>query len=62
MNLKLGTEYYNSLKVHFHDSKGALLKTVECNEGDSLLDLAHEHDIDLEGTYHFYWPHSTSAS
>ncbi|KAG9120755.1 hypothetical protein FRC07_003625 [Ceratobasidium sp. 392] len=37
------------LKVHFHDSKGELLKTVECNEGDSLLDLAHEHDVDLEG-------------
>ncbi|KAG8701156.1 mitochondrial matrix iron-sulfur protein [Ceratobasidium sp. 394] len=37
------------LRVHFHDSKGALLKTVECNEGDTLLDLAHEHDIDLEG-------------
>ncbi|KAG8743088.1 hypothetical protein FRC10_000388 [Ceratobasidium sp. 414] len=37
------------LKVHFHGSKGALLKTVECNEGDTLLDLAHEHDVDLEG-------------
>ncbi|CAE6388085.1 unnamed protein product [Rhizoctonia solani] len=38
-----------SIKVHFKDSKGELLKTVECNEGDNILDLAHEHDIDLEG-------------
>ncbi|CAE6441208.1 unnamed protein product [Rhizoctonia solani] len=29
--------------------RGELLKTVECNEGDNILDLAHEHDIDLEG-------------
>ncbi|QRV98583.1 methyltransferase domain protein [Ceratobasidium sp. AG-Ba] len=40
---------FDKLKVHFRDSKGALIKTVECNEGDSLLDLAHEHDVDLEG-------------
>ncbi|CUA77068.1 Adrenodoxin homolog, mitochondrial [Rhizoctonia solani] len=37
------------IKLHFKDSKGALVKTIECNEGDNILDLAHEHDIDLEG-------------
>ncbi|KAL0946312.1 hypothetical protein HGRIS_012553 [Hohenbuehelia grisea] len=37
------------IKVHFKDAKGALLKTVEVNEGDDLLSIAHEHDIDLEG-------------
>ncbi|KAF7792212.1 hypothetical protein EIP86_003245 [Pleurotus ostreatoroseus] len=37
------------IKVHFKDSKGNLLKTIEGNEGDDLLSLAHEHDIDLEG-------------
>jgi len=35
--------------VHFKDSKGNLLKTVEANEGDDLLTIAHEYDIDLEG-------------
>ncbi len=35
--------------MHFKDSKGNLLKTVEANEGDDLLAIAHEHDIDLEG-------------
>jgi len=37
------------IKVHFKDAKGDHLKTVEANEGDSLLDLAKEYDIDLEG-------------
>ncbi|KAG8876099.1 hypothetical protein FRB97_004453 [Tulasnella sp. 331] len=37
------------IKVHFQDSNGNLVKTVEGNEGDNLLDIAHEHDIDLEG-------------
>jgi hypothetical protein len=37
------------IKVHFKDSKGALLKTVEANEGDDILSIAHEYDIDLEG-------------
>lgn len=38
------------IKVHFKDSKGNLLKTVDANEGDDLLSVAHEYDIDLEGT------------
>jgi hypothetical protein len=42
------------IKVHFNDSKGNLLKTVEANEGDDLLAIAHEYDIDLEGTSHIY--------
>ena len=38
-----------SIKLHFRDSKGELIKTVEANEGDDILSIAHEHDIDLEG-------------
>lgn len=41
---------YHSLKVHFKDSNGNLIKTVEANEGDDILAIAHEYDIDLEGT------------
>lgn len=26
-----------------------MIKTIEGNEGDDILSLAHEHDIDLEG-------------
>ncbi|GBE83686.1 Adrenodoxin homolog, mitochondrial [Sparassis crispa] len=37
------------IKLHFKDSKGAPIKTVEVNEGDDILSIAHEHDIDLEG-------------
>ncbi|KII91520.1 hypothetical protein PLICRDRAFT_38287 [Plicaturopsis crispa FD-325 SS-3] len=37
------------IKLHFKDSKGTPLKTVEVNEGDDILSIAHEHDIDLEG-------------
>ncbi|CAL1709465.1 unnamed protein product [Somion occarium] len=37
------------IKVHFKDSKGNLIKTVEANEGDDILSIAHEYDIDLEG-------------
>src|ERR1700761_5277053 len=37
------------ITLHFRDSKGTLLKTIQGNEGDNLLELAHEHDIDLEG-------------
>lgn len=35
--------------IHFKDSKGNLIRTVEANEGDDLLSIAHEYDIDLEG-------------
>lgn len=38
-----------SITVHFHDSSNNLIKSIEGNDGDSLLDLAHEHDIDMEG-------------
>ncbi|KIO30252.1 hypothetical protein M407DRAFT_242286 [Tulasnella calospora MUT 4182] len=37
------------IKIHFKDSKGELIKTIEGREGDSILDLAHEYDVDLEG-------------
>lgn len=33
----------------FRDSKGTDIKTVEVNEGDDLLSIAHEYDVDLEG-------------
>ena len=38
-----------SIKIHFKDSQGKEIKTVEANEGDDLLSVAHEYDIDLEG-------------
>ncbi|KAJ7158687.1 ferredoxin [Mycena filopes] len=37
------------ITIHFRDAKGSLVKTVEANEGDDLLSIAHEHDVDLEG-------------
>ncbi|KAI8968698.1 2Fe-2S ferredoxin-type domain-containing protein [Trametes punicea] len=37
------------IKVHFKDHKGNLIKTVEANDGDDILSIAHEYDIDLEG-------------
>ncbi|KAF9781115.1 2Fe-2S ferredoxin-type domain-containing protein [Thelephora terrestris] len=37
------------IKIHFKDAKGDLIKTIEGNEGDDVLSLAHEHDVDLEG-------------
>jgi hypothetical protein len=46
-----------SLKLHFRDSKGQLIKTVEANDGDDILSIAHEHDIDLEGhRFHHFGP------
>lgn len=38
-----------SIKVHFLKADASPLKTIECVEGDDLLSLAHEHDVDLEG-------------
>jgi hypothetical protein len=37
--------------VTFKDAKGDVIRAIEGNEGDDLLSLAHEYDIDLEGTY-----------
>ncbi|GHJ87487.1 hypothetical protein NliqN6_3889 [Naganishia liquefaciens] len=37
------------IKVTFKDAKGAVVREIEGNEGDDLLSLAHEYDIDLEG-------------
>lgn len=37
--------------MHFKDAKGNLIRTVEANEGDDLLGIAHEYDIDLEGAH-----------
>lgn len=42
-------ELIESIKVTFQDAKGNTIKTIEGNEGDDLLSLAHEHDVDLEG-------------
>jgi hypothetical protein len=47
--------FEHRIKIHFKDSKGNLLKSVEANEGDDILSIAHEHDIDLEGTLHRSW-------
>lgn len=38
-----------SIKITFQDANGKDIKTVEANEGDNLLSIAHEYDIDLEG-------------
>lgn len=37
-------------KVTFIDSGGALIKTVEARDGWTLLDVAQEFDIEVEGT------------
>ncbi|TEB26978.1 ferredoxin [Coprinellus micaceus] len=37
------------IKLTFKDSKGNDIRTVEANEGDDILSVAHEYDIDLEG-------------
>ena len=42
---------FRRIKVNFKNSNGDLLKTVEVNEGDDILSIAHEHDIDLEGAF-----------
>lgn len=38
------------IKITFKESNGETIKTVEGNEGDDLLSIAHEYDVDLEGT------------
>jgi hypothetical protein len=35
--------------VHFHNHAGDLIKTVEGNEGDDIVDLAWEWDVEIEG-------------
>ena|ERR1700731_1980060 len=37
------------IKICFKDYSGRPLKNVEANEGDDILSVAHEHNIDLEG-------------
>lgn len=39
------------IKVTFKDAKGEVIRAIEGNEGDDLLSLAHEYDIDLEGSF-----------
>ncbi|KAJ2924801.1 hypothetical protein H1R20_g12287, partial [Candolleomyces eurysporus] len=41
--------FFHGIKLHFQDSKGNPIRTVEANEGDDVLAVAHEYDIDLEG-------------
>jgi len=41
----------SSIKLHFKDHKGNPIKTIEASEGDDILSLAHEWDIDLEGEH-----------
>ena len=38
-----------SIKVTFKNAKGEVMKTVEANEGDDIVDLSWEHDLDIEG-------------
>lgn len=49
MTINQIVRHFHRIKIHFKDSKGELIKTIEGNEGDDILSLAHEHDIDLEG-------------
>lgn len=35
----------------FQNSKGETIKTVEGNEGDDIVDLSWEYDLDIEGAY-----------
>ena len=49
--LPTDTRLLGRIKVQFEYSKGNPLKTIEGSEGDSLLDMAHEYNIDLEGVY-----------
>jgi ferredoxin len=44
-----GPAYTSRLKITFKEASGKVIKTVEANEGDDILSIAHEHDIDLEG-------------
>lgn len=37
------------IKITFKEASGRVIRTVEANEGDDILSIAHEHDIDLEG-------------
>ena len=37
------------IKVTFKNNKGEVLKTVEANEGDDIVDLSWEYDLDIEG-------------
>ena len=50
----LTTLKFSRIKVIFRDSKGDDIKTIEANDGDDLLSLAHEYDVELEGVSHFY--------
>jgi hypothetical protein len=37
------------------NSKGEKIKTVEGNEGDDIVDLSWEYDLDIEGTLIPLW-------
>lgn len=37
------------MKVTFKNAKGEVIKTVEANEGDDIVDLSWEYDLDIEG-------------
>lgn len=39
------------MKVTFKNSKGEVIKTVEANEGDDIVDLSWEYDLDIEGEH-----------
>jgi hypothetical protein len=45
----------SSVKLHFKDANDNLIKTVEANEGDDILSIAHEYDVDLEGELFFFF-------
>ncbi len=51
-----------SIDVTFHDQKDGSVKTVQVPLGQSLLEAAHNNDIDLEGTNDTSWQLQTSKA
>lgn len=37
--------------LHFKKSNGEAIETVECNEGDDIVDVSWEYDLDIEGNF-----------
>lgn len=37
------------ITIHFKRSTGELIETIEANEGDDIVDVSWEYDLDIEG-------------
>jgi hypothetical protein len=50
---------HNRIKIFIKNHKGELIKEVEGNEGDDMVDLSWEWDLDIEGKQNkknYYFP------